>query len=109
MPDQAIEMLIVSNAMSEAESYLSALRNAGMAVHLTRIDQDTKAFRKTIDSDTPFDLLLLTTRGQQSRYRRCHRHDQRGIARTSADRPARCRVLCSLKATLLSPGAHGTW
>ncbi len=61
MPDQAIEMLIVSNAMSEAESYLSALRNAGMAVHLTRIDQDTKAFRKTIDSDTPFDLLLLTT------------------------------------------------
>lgn len=58
MHDTAIELLIIGNNPSEIEGYLTALRNAGIAVHSHRVEHDLDAVSAA--GTTPIDLILYT-------------------------------------------------
>lgn len=58
MHDTAIELLIIGNTTSEVEGYLTALRNAGMAVHAHQVAHDIKAVSTAINDS--IDLILYT-------------------------------------------------
>ncbi|MDJ0808168.1 MAG: PAS domain S-box protein, partial [Gammaproteobacteria bacterium] len=63
MHDTAIELLILGNNPSEVEGYLTALRNAGHAVHAKQIDQEIDAFENAISH--PVDLILYTRQADE--------------------------------------------
>ncbi|RDH90993.1 MAG: GGDEF domain-containing protein [endosymbiont of Seepiophila jonesi] len=60
MPDPAIEILIIGNAMTEVESYISSLRNSGVTVHANRLNQDDKRIAKEIRSASSLDMVIYT-------------------------------------------------
>ena len=59
MHDKAIELLIIGNKSSDVEGYLSALRNAGHAVHAEHIPHDLEPLKVSIAK--PIDLILYTS------------------------------------------------
>jgi diguanylate cyclase (GGDEF)-like protein/PAS domain S-box-containing protein len=57
-PDTAINLLIVERSLNDADNYVSALRNAGLAVHPHRVDKDSELAAALEEKDA--DLMLCS-------------------------------------------------
>ncbi|MCF6283110.1 MAG: EAL domain-containing protein [Candidatus Polarisedimenticolaceae bacterium] len=55
--DTAIELLIVDDSRQKANTCATNLKNAGFAVHLSRIDNNTEQLEETLNGD--FDIALF--------------------------------------------------
>ena len=55
--DTAIELLIVDDSRQEANTCASNLKNAGFAVHLSRIDNRAEQLEETLNGN--FDIALF--------------------------------------------------
>jgi multidomain signaling protein FimX len=57
-PDNSISLLILDESPNDTETYVSALRNTGMAVHYKRLDREDKLI-EALDRDE-LDMVLYT-------------------------------------------------
>ncbi len=58
-PDNSISLLILDESPNDTETYVSALRNTGMAVHYNRLDREDKLI-EALDDKEP-DMILYTS------------------------------------------------
>ena len=69
MTDRAIELIIIEPSYNTAEEYVSSLRNAGMAIHPTRVDGMAE-IGNLLESSSP-DLILCSADLERTEFEKC--------------------------------------
>jgi diguanylate cyclase (GGDEF)-like protein/PAS domain S-box-containing protein len=63
MPDVSLKLLVIDPSREDTESYVSTLRNAGMAAHAERIDREEDLLEALKDPD--LEMILCSDQAEQ--------------------------------------------